>query len=225
MQAFTAERFHDRSEAGRVLAGIIARHRYIDPLILALPRGGVPVALPVAQALHAPLDLLFVRKIGAPEQPEFALAAVVEGEPEEITLNANMAHHMRIPAGWLEARRAEAHTEIARQRTRYCRGRKQHDLAGRSLIVVDDGIATGTTLRAAIAALRRAGPHDITVAVPVAPPGTIEALRAEVDDVICPLTPRLFQAVGFFYDDFPQVEDDEVERLMGEAARIITSGT
>jgi len=198
MQAFTAERFHDRAEAGHVLAGIIARHRYVDPLVLALPRGGVPVALPVAQVLHAPLDLLFVRKIGAPEQPEFALAAVVEGEPEEVTLNAEMALHMRIPADWLEARRAEAHSEIARQRARYCQGRKRHDLAGRSLIVVDDGIATGTTLRAAIAALRRAGPHDITVAVPVAPPGAITALRAEVDDVICPLTPRLFQAVGFF---------------------------
>jgi len=223
MQAFTAERFHDRSEAGRVLAGIIARHRYIDPLILALPRGGVPVALPVAQALHAPLDLLFVRKIGAPEQPEFALAAVIEGEPEHMTLNAELAQHLRVPGDWLEARSAEAHAEIARQRKRYCHGRMRPDLAGRSLIVVDDGIATGTSLRAAIAGLRRAEPHDITVAVPVAPPETVDALRSQVDDLICPLQPRHFQAVGFFYDDFHQVEDDEVVRLMGEASRIVTT--
>lgn len=217
MQGFSGERFRDREEAGRVLAGIIARHRFVEPLVLALPRGGIPVALLVAQALRAPLDLLFVRKIGAPEQPEFALAAVIEGEPEDITLNAELTQHLRVPPDWLDARRSEAHAEIARQRARYCAGRKRPDLAGRSLVVVDDGVATGTSLRAAIAALRRAEPHDITVAVPVAPPEMVEALRTEVEDVICPLQPRHFQAVGFFYDDFHQVGDDEVLRLMEEA--------
>jgi putative phosphoribosyl transferase len=223
MMAFAGERFRDRAEAGRVLADIIVRHRFIDPLVLALPRGGIPVALPVAQALRAPLDLLFVRKIGAPEQPEFALAAVIEGEPEHMTLNAELAEHLRVPADWLETRCAEAHAEIARQRKRYCHGRKRPDLAGRSLIVIDDGIATGTSLRAAIAGLRLAEPNDITVAVPVAPPDTVNAMRSQVDDLICPLQPRHFQAVGFFYDDFHQVEDDEVVRLMGEASRIVTT--
>jgi putative phosphoribosyl transferase len=216
------DRYRDRTEAGRVLAqavsGSAVAHPFHDPLVLALPRGGIPVALPVAQALDAPLDLLFVRKIGAPGQPEFAVAAVVEGAEGEPVTNPDFAGWLRLPEGWLEEGRARGTDEIARQRARYCPGRPRFPVRDRSVIIVDDGIATGTSLFAAITALRRERPRDITVAVPVAPPETLERLREVVERVICPLAPRLFQAVGFFYDDFHQVEDDEVIAALGARA-------
>lgn len=216
------ERYRDRAQAGAMLAQALTEHaaRAVphDPLVFALPRGGVPVALPVAQALDAPLDLLFVRKIGAPGQPEFAIAAVVEGAEGEPVTNPEIAQGLRLPQGWLEEGRVRGAAEIARQRARYCPGRARLPVRDRSVIIVDDGVATGTSLFAAIAALRREGPRDITVAVPVAPPETLERLREVVDHVICPLAPRLFQAVGFFYDDFHQVEDDEVIAALGARA-------
>jgi len=208
------ERYHDRAHAGQVLTRALtdhtARKPLHDPIVLALPRGGVPVAFPVAQALDAPLDLLFVRKIGAPGQPEFAIAAVVEGAEDAVVTNPDIVEGLRLPDGWLEEGRLRAIAEIARQRNDYRAGRTRLPVAGRSVIIVDDGVATGTSLFAAIAALQRQNPRDITVAVPVAPPEILARLRDAVDHVICPLAPRLFQAVGFFYDDFHQVEDDEV---------------
>lgn len=215
------ERYRDRAQAGAVLAqaltDLAARRPLHDPLVLALPRGGVPVAVPVAQALDAPLDLLFVRKIGAPGQPEFAIAAVVEGAEDAVVTNPEIADGLRLPEGWLEEGRVRAVAEMARQRDDYCAGRARLPVAGRSVIIVDDGVATGTSLFAAIAALHRQNPRDITVAVPVAPPETLERLREAVDHVICPLAPRLFQAVGFFYDDFHQVEDAEVLAVLARA--------
>ncbi len=217
------ERYRDRAQAGETLARALkdhaARRPLHDPLVLALPRGGVPVALPVAQALDAPLDLLFVRKIGAPGQPEFAIAAVVEGAEDAVVTNPEIADGLRLPESWLEEGRLRAIAEIARQRDDYCAGRARLPVAGRSVIIVDDGVATGTSLFAAIAALHRQSPCDITVAVPVAPPETLARLREVVDHVICPLAPRLFQAVGFFYDDFHQVEDDEVLAVLARSQR------
>lgn len=217
------ERYRDRAQAGETLARALkdhaARRPLHDPLVLALPRGGVPVALPVAQALDAPLDLLFVRKIGAPGQPEFAIAAVVEGAEDAVVTNPEIADGLRLPESWLEEGRLRAIAEIARQRDDYCAGRARLPVAGRSVIIVDDGVATGTSLFAAIAALHRQNPCDITVAVPVAPPETLARLREVVDHVICPLAPRLFQAVGFFYDDFHQVEDDEVLAVLARSQR------
>lgn len=216
------ERYRDRMEAGRVLARAVSESAvaepFHDPLVLALPRGGVPVALPVAQALDAPLDLLFVRKIGAPGQPEFAVAAVVEGDSGEPVTNPDFAGWLHLPQGWLEEGRVRGTAEIARQRAQYCPSRARLPVRDRSVIIVDDGIATGTSLFAAVTALRREGPRDLTVAVPVAPPETLAQLSKSVERVICPLAPRLFQAVGFFYDDFHQVEDDEVIAALGGVA-------
>lgn len=217
----TPERYRDRAHAGEILALMLTdratREVLQDPLVLALPRGGVPVAAVVAEALDAPLDLLFVRKIGAPEQPEFAIAAVVEGVEDTVVTNPEIADGLRLPEHWLEEGRVRAIAEIARQRDDYCSGRARLPVAGRSVIIVDDGVATGTSLFAAIAALHRQNPHDISVAVPVAPPQTLARLREAVDHVICPLSPRLFQAVGFFYDDFHQVEDQEVIAALDRA--------
>ncbi len=215
------ERYHDRAHAGQVLAGIVAeragREPFHDPVVLALPRGGVPVALPVAQALDAPLDLLFVRKIGAPGQPEFAIAAVVEGAQDTVVPNPEIADGLRLPDDWLAEGRRRGIAEITRQRERYRAGRARLPVAGRSVILVDDGVATGTSLFAAIAALRREQPGDLTVAVPVAPPEVLARLEDEVEHVICPLAPRLFQAVGFFYDDFHHVEDVEVIAVLSQS--------
>ncbi|HMB11074.1 phosphoribosyltransferase [Saliniramus sp.] len=217
------ERYRDRAQAGEILAQALkdraARRPLQDPLVLALPRGGVPVAVPVAQALDAPLDLLFVRKIGAPGQPEFAIAAVVEGAEDAVVTNPEITDGLRVPEGWLEEGRVRAITEIARQRAAYCAGRPRLPVRDRSVIIVDDGVATGTSLFAAIAALHRQNPRDITVCVPVAPPETLVRLREAVDHVICPLAPRLFQAVGFFYDDFHQIEDDEVSAVLARPQR------
>ncbi|MCC5978637.1 MAG: phosphoribosyltransferase [Salinarimonas sp.] len=216
------ERYRNRDEAGRELADAVREYAqsqpFHDPVVLALPRGGIPVALPVARALGAPLDLLFVRKIGAPGHPEFAVAAVVEGDEDIVVTNPDIADGLRLPQGWLEQGRLRGVEEIARQRARYSAGRERLPVKGRSVIVVDDGVATGTSLFAAITALLREHPRDLTVAVPVAPPDTLARLADTVDHVICLLAPRHFQAVGFFYDDFHQVEDDEVAAALAQAA-------
>jgi putative phosphoribosyl transferase len=213
-------RFVDRSAAGRVLGERLRALQLPAPLVvLALPRGGVPVGAAVAQALQAPLDLLLVRKIGAPWQRELALAAVVEGEPPDIVIDEEVQRGIGLHTDYIEAQAQLQLREIARQRRTYLSGRPAAALAGRTVIVVDDGIATGTTMRAALKALRRRRPAALVLAVPVAPRDTLERLRAEVDRVVCLDTPYPFFAVGEHYQHFPQVDDDEVIAALDAAAR------
>lgn len=205
-------RFADRTDAGRQLAAALQPLALADPVVLALPRGGVPVAVEVARALHAPLDLLLVRKIGAPWNPEFAVAAIAEGgDPvvDEECLLATGATPEHVAREAVAAR-----AEIARRRAAYLAGRAAVPVAGRDVIVVDDGIATGSTVRAALRALRQRAPARVLLAVPVAPPDTLAALRAEVDALVCLRTPVPFEAVGAHYVDFHQVPDTEVVRLL-----------
>ena len=213
-------RFADRAAAGRLLGQRLHALGLQPPLIvLALPRGGVPVGAEVAQALQAPLDLLLVRKIGAPWQPELALAAVVEGDPPDIVVDAPVQRGLGTHTEYIEAQAALQLREIARQRQAYLSGRPAAPVQGSTVIVVDDGMATGTTMRAALKALRRRRPAALVLAVPVAPRDTLEQLRGEVDQVVCLETPYPFFAVGEHYLRFAQVEDDEVIAALAEAAR------
>jgi putative phosphoribosyl transferase len=179
-------------------------------VVLALPRGGVPVAAEVARALHAPLDLLLVRKIGLPWQPELALAAVVEGDPPQIVVDDQVRRMSGVDDAYIHAEAQRQLKEIARQRQRYLRGRRPADLRGATVVVVDDGVATGTTVRAALKALPALGVARRVLAVPVAPAQTLQALQPEVDQLVCLLTPEGFRAVGLHYRCFDQVEDEEV---------------
>lgn len=206
--------FRDRADAGRRLAAELVRRGWADPVVLALPRGGVPVAAEVARALKAPLDLVMVRKLGVPSQPELAAAAVVNGERPEIVVNDAIAAQYRLTAADIR-RLADVQLDvIRRRRALYLGGRAAVALKGRTAIVVDDGIATGATIRAALRAVRRGAPARLVLAVPVAPPEALERLAPETDDILCLSTPARFWAVGAHYDDFPQVADDEVIRLM-----------
>jgi putative phosphoribosyl transferase len=213
-----SERFADRAAAGRQLGERLRALALKPPLlVLALPRGGVPVAAAVAQALDAPLDLLLVRKIGAPWQPELALAAVVEGDPPDIVVDEPVRRSLGADSGYIEAQARLQLLEIARQRQAYLSGRAAVPVEGHTVIVVDDGIATGTTVRAALKALRRRHPAALVLAVPVAPRDTLQALRAEVDQLVCLQVPVPFFAVGEHYVRFGQVEDDEVIAAWGAA--------
>jgi putative phosphoribosyl transferase len=211
--------FADRDEAGRALAQRVRALPEKPPfVVLALPRGGVPIGVAVARALDAPLDLLLVRKIGLPWQPELAVAAVAEGDPPEIIVEAGVMHRADVDRAYIEAQAHLASREIARRRQVYLLGRPPIDVTGRTAVVVDDGIATGTTMRAALQALRRRRPARIVLAVPVAPRGTIESLRADVDEVVCLAQPEPFDAVGNHYIDFHQVDDGEVVAALTPAA-------
>jgi len=207
-------RFADRQEAGRLLAARVAALRLRDPVFYALPRGGVPVAAEVADALHAPLDLVLVRKIGAPGQPELALGAVVDGAAPEMVLNPEIVAATGATDGFIEAACQRELAEIERRRLRYLAGRSPIDPAGRDAVVVDDGIATGATARVALHALRRRGAARLVLATPVAPADTLRALRAEADEIICLLEPVPFYGIGLFYRDFHQLADDEVIALL-----------
>jgi putative phosphoribosyl transferase len=205
------EHFADRAEAGMLLAERLQRMRLREPiLVLALPRGGVPVAAEIARALHAPLDLLLVRKIGAPGEPELAVGAVAEGDPPELVIDAEVQRISGADARYIEATAQRELQEIARRRQRYLRGRAPPQVEGCSVIVVDDGIATGSTMRAALRAIRRRRPAALVLAVPVAAADTLASLSEEADRVVCLAQPSPFRAVGLHYDDFHQVEDDEV---------------
>lgn len=209
--------FADRTQAGRLLAREVLALKLIDPVVLALPRGGVPVAVEVASALHAPLDLLLVRKIGAPEHSELAVAAVAEGPLPVVVMDDVTMDMTGASRAYVDLEAKEEVREIARRRTAYLRDRPPLPVEGKTAVVVDDGIATGTTVRAALQALRRRKPARLVLAVPVAPPEVVAALRAEVDDLVCLSQPPYFHAVGVHYADFHQVSDDEVVRILDEA--------
>jgi len=215
------KRFSDRTEAGRKLAALITARAYADPVVLALPRGGVTVGLEIARVLRAPLDLVMVRKIGVPHQPELAAAAVVNGNHPEIVVNREIAAQAGLSRADIDELAEGQLAEIRRRRAIYLKGRAQVPLAGRTAIVVDDGIATGATMRAALKAVRRKAPARLVLAVPVAPPDTVTRLSADVDEIICPETPAFFYAIGAHYVDFTQVEDDAVVRMLDEAARLL----
>jgi putative phosphoribosyl transferase len=211
-------RFADRAEAARLLADALAKSPPAGPVVvLALPRGGVPIGAEIARRLHAPLDLLLVRKIGAPWQRELAVAAVVDGDPPDIVVDEQTSAYAGVDRRYIDAEAKAELREIERRRKAYLGGRAPVPVAGATAIVVDDGIATGTTVRAAIKALRRRAPARVVVAVPVAPPETVAALRAEADEVLCLMQPSPFHAIGLHYDDFHQVPDDEVLAALEQA--------
>lgn len=212
-------RFRNRREAGVELAQRLMHLRGQSPVVLALPRGGVPVGFEIARALDAPLDLLLVRKIGAPHQPELAVGAVVDGAEPDIVLNEDIVRALGVSEDYIRREAASELEELERRRAFYLRGRPPVEVAGVTAIVVDDGIATGATVRAALRGMRRRNPARLVLAAPVAPPDTVASLRPEADEIVCVATPDPFMAVGAFYRDFPQLSDEEVIALMEEAAR------
>ena len=205
--------FRDRRDAGRLLAEKLAAYaNRPDALVLALPRGGVPVAYEVARALGAPLDVFVVRKLGVPGYEELAMGAVATGGVR--VLNDQLVERLGIPEQMIDAVAARELQELARRERRYRGGRPPPDVRGRTVILVDDGLATGATMHAAIEALRQQKPTRIVVAVPTASPETCEEMKTKADDVICAITPAPFQAVGRWYQDFSQTTDEEVEALL-----------
>ena len=206
--------FSNRQEAGRRLAEALEPYRASRPIVLALPRGGVPVAAEVANALGAPLDLLIVRKIGVPGQPELAAGAVVDANDPIVVRNENVIRLAEVSEAEFERVKTAEISEIRRRRALYLGNRSHPELGGRVVIVIDDGIATGATIRAALLALRKREPRLVVLAVPVAPTDTIDALRGEADRVECLEAHERFGAIGHYYSDFHQVSDDEVIGLL-----------
>jgi putative phosphoribosyl transferase len=202
--------FTSREDAGRQLARKLKGMNLPDPVVLALPRGGVPVAAEVAKALNAPLDVLLVRKIGVPWQQELAAAAIVDGENPDLVLNDSVMKAMGVRIADVEALSKRELEEIERRRKLYVGDRQSVSVRGKTAIVVDDGIATGTTAMAALKALRRRDPKTIVLAVPVGSPDSVSRLREYADQVICLESPAIFYAIGQFYSDFHQLSDEEV---------------
>lgn len=211
--------FADRREAGRRLANRLALYRRERPLIYGLPRGGVVVAHEIATALAAPLDVLLVRKIGAPRQPELAVAAVAEGEPPIRVINDDIVRALALAPAYLDMQTALQGAEIARRQTLYRGGRSRRPATGRVAIVVDDGLATGATARAALTALAADRPARRILAVPVAAPDSVAMLADCADAVICLVSPPELCQIGAYYDDFDQVEDETVMALLAGATQ------
>lgn len=213
--------FADRVEAGRALAKLLdARLGKLDPektVILALPRGGVPVATEVARVTGAPLDLLLVRKIGAPGHEELAVGAVVDGDDPQIVVNELVANQFGLSAEDVRAMSADDLVEIERRRKVYLEGRSPLSVAGKTAIVVDDGIATGASIKAALKALAHRNPARVILAIPVAPKDVLDELEDNTDEIVCIETPFPFYAVGAHYRDFPQVDDAAVIDAMHTA--------
>jgi predicted phosphoribosyltransferase len=206
--------FIDRTDAGRRLAKALARYKGQHPVVLALPRGGVPVAAEVAAALDAPLDLILVRKIGVPFQKELAMGAVVDGAEPVIVRNEEVIRLTGVSESEFNATRDQELAEIERRRQRYLGNRPHPQISGRTVIVVDDGIATGATTRAALRAIRMRKPGKLVLAVPVAPTDTLQKLQGEADDIVCLEDYEDFGAIGLFYSDFTQVSDTEVVEML-----------
>ncbi len=207
------QRFHDRREAGQLLARQLAHHKDRDDIeVLALPRGGVPVAYEIARDLRAPLDVFVVRKLGVPWQPELAMGAIA-GTGTEV-LNGDVVTAYNIPPHVIRAVAERERRELQRRLQEYRGTRPFPDLRNRTVILVDDGLATGSSMRAAVNAVRHEQPRAVVVAVPVAAPSTCRELQDEVDEIVCLSTPSEFSAVGLWYDDFSQTTDDEVRELL-----------
>ncbi len=202
--------FQNRTDAGRQLAKALLKYKSQHPVILALPRGGVPVAAEVAAALDAPLDLVLVRKIGVPTQPELAMGAVTDGGEPAVVRNNDIIELCGISAQEFDAVCQEELAEIERRRKRYIGDRARTEVNEQVAMIVDDGIATGATTLAAIRAVRSRKPRELILAVPVAPLDTIKKLNPEVDAIVCLETPEELGAIGYFYHDFHQVSDGEV---------------
>lgn len=210
--------FRDRVAAGQTLVATLAEWReQANVLVLALPRGGVPVAAEIASALALRLDLMLVRKLGTPGHKEFAMGAIASGGVQ--VLNDDVIRHLHIPPAAIDAAVQEEVLELQRRDLAYRGDRPAPALAGQRVILVDDGLATGATMRAAIAAVRQQAPARIVVAVPVAPEETLAMLRPQVDQLICPLTPEPFFSIGQWYRDFAQTTDEEVKTLLSLAWR------
>jgi predicted phosphoribosyltransferase len=209
--------FRDRSEAGRQLAARLAQYAdRPDVLVLALPRGGVPVGYEVARALHVPMDVFIVRKLGVPGHEELAMGAVASGGVR--VLNDQVVSGLGIPDYVIDAVAGWEQQELERRERLYRGQRPPPDVRGKTVILVDDGLATGSTMLAAVRALRKLGPARIVVAVPVASPDTCELLKSEVDEVVCAVTPDPFYAVGLWYRNFSQTTDEEVRELLEQSA-------
>jgi putative phosphoribosyl transferase len=210
--------YQDRSEAGRRLAAkLMAYADRPEVVVLALPRGGVPVAFEVAEVLNAPLDVFLVRKLGLPGHEELAMGAIATGNVR--VLNEEVTHALHISDAVIDAVTAQEQQELERRERSYRDNRSALDVRGRTVILVDDGLATGATMRAATVAIRQRHPARLVVAVPIAASATCEAFRTEVDDIICAETPEPFYGVGRWYDDFSQTSDAEVRDLLTRAAQ------
>lgn len=208
--------FRDRTEAGKLLAKQLTEYsNKHDVLVLALPRGGVPVAFEVARALHAPLDVLIVRKLGVPGQEELAMGAIATGGVR--ILNNDVVKFLGIPDEMIDKMAANEQLELERRERLYRGDRPAYDVQGRTLILVDDGIATGATMNAAVAALKQQQPARIIIAVPTAAPSTCDEFASEVDELVCVLRPEPFIAVGYWYRQFSQTSDEEVRNLLEQA--------
>ncbi|GLQ76713.1 phosphoribosyltransferase [Mesorhizobium huakuii] len=212
--------FRDRKQAGERLGIELAGLDLCQPIVLALPRGGVPVAAEVAKALGAPLDVLIVRKVGAPGNAELAVAAVVDGNPPDVVLNREIVETYALDDAELAALVALERPELERRRLAYKGNRRSLSVAGKTVILVDDGAATGTTMKVAIRALRHRAPREIIVAVPVSPPDTLADLATEADRVVCLSQPGRFRALGYHYLRFPQLSDSEVTATLDEASQM-----
>lgn len=207
-----ADIFKDREEAGRQLAGRLAHYREEDAVVLALPRGGVPVGYEVARVLGAPLDVFVARKLGAPGQPELAIGAIAPGGVRVV--NDRIVRQLGVSEEWIEAVAEKELEEVKRRMRRFRGERFEPEVGGRTVILVDDGIATGMTVRAAIQAVREKAPRRIVLAVPVCAGITAEALSSEVDELVCLKIPEDLWAIGFWYENFHQLDDEEVVTLL-----------
>ena len=208
--------FRDRRHAGGVLAQLLAGYaNRSGVIVLALPRGGMPVAYEVAKALHAPLDVFVVRKLGVPGHEEYAMGAIASGGVR--VLNDEIVRRLGIPDAAVDAVARSEQSELERRERLFRAGRPPPDARGRTVILVDDGLATGSTMLAAVRAVRAQQPARIVVAVPTAAAETCAQLRSEADEVVCATTPEPFRAVGMWYDDFSQTSDEEVRELLARA--------
>ena len=212
LNGMRALQFRDRDEAGRLLGEELIPHRIGNPLVLGLPRGGVPVAAQVARALHAPLDVFIVRKLGVPGHEELAMGAIASGGVR--VLNEDVLRHIPVPQKSIDAVAAREERELLRRERSYRGNRPPLDVSGKNVIVVDDGLATGSTMRAAVAALRNMQPASILVAVPVAAPQAVDEFRRDEIDIVALRTPEPFEAVGLWYGNFSQTSDEEVQELL-----------
>ena len=206
--------FRDRLEAGRLLGEELTRRRLQDALVLGLPRGGVPIAAEVARAIHAPLDVFIVRKLGVPGHEELAMGAIASGGVR--VMNQDVLRHIPVPQKSIDAVAAREEQELIRRERSYRGNRPPLDVSGKNVIVVDDGLATGSTMRAAVAALRNMNPASILVAVPVAAPQTVDEFRRDSIDIVALRTPEPFEAVGLWYENFSQTSDEEVQEILGD---------